>query len=173
GQLSRFLAQIAIGMDYHVTVCDPREEYREGWHVDGVQRVHEMPDDLVGRMRLDSRSAGVARTREPQLDAPALVGALKSDARCGGAIGSRSNNAKRRERLKEFDLTEEQIARLHGPIGIYIGSKTPSEIAISILADLTAVKNGVKVPEVMRVAKAKEVMEIGKSEDVCGLPTAD
>lgn len=143
GQLSRFLAQIALAMDYSVIVCDPREEYRAGWHVDGVQLVHEMPDDVVLAMNLDRRSAVVALTHDPKLDDLALMEALKSDAFYIGAIGSRLNNSKRRERLLEFDLTPEQLARLHGPIGLYIGSKTPSEIAISILAEMTAIKNGV------------------------------
>lgn len=173
GQLSRFLAQIAVGMDYHVTVCDPREEYREGWHVDGVEVVHEMPDDLVVAMRLDTRSAVVALTHDPKLDDLALMEALKSDAFYVGAIGSRSNNAKRRERLLEFDLSAAQIARLHGPIGVYIGSKTPSEIAISILAELTAVKNGVALPDEVRVAHAKATVKIGRSDDVCGVRGGD
>jgi xanthine dehydrogenase accessory factor len=169
GQLSRFLAQIALGMDYHVTVCDPREEYREGWQVEGVEVVHAMPDDLVIEMKLDHRSAVVALTHDPKLDDLALMEALKSDAFYVGAIGSRSNNAKRRERLKEFDLNDAQLARLHGPIGLYIGSKTPSEIAISILAELTAVKNGVVLPDAVRVATAKDAVQVATSADVCGL----
>jgi len=143
GQLSRFLAQIATAMDYHVTVCDPREEYRAGWQLPGVQLVYTMPDDMVIEARLDHRSAVVALTHDPKLDDLALMEALKSDAFYVGAIGSRVNDAKRRDRLKLFDLDEAQIARLHGPIGLYIGSKTPCEIAISILAELTATKNGV------------------------------
>ena len=84
--------------------------------------------------------------------------ALKSPAFYVGALGSRSNNAKRRKRLEEFDVTPQQIARLHGPIGLYIGSRTPPEIAISILAEITAVKNGVALPEIAQVAKAKEAL---------------
>jgi xanthine dehydrogenase accessory factor len=102
-----------------------------------------MPDDLVQEMQLDTRSAVVALTHDPKLDDLALLEALKSDAFYVGAIGSRANNAKRRARLLQFDLSEAQVARLHGPIGLYIGSKTPPEIAISILAEMTAVKNGV------------------------------
>jgi xanthine dehydrogenase accessory factor len=143
GQLSRFLAQVASAMDYRVTVCDPREEYRMGWELPGVELVHAMPDDLVIEARLDARSAVVALTHDPKLDDLALMEALKSDAFYVGAIGSRLNNARRRERLKLFDLNDEQLARLHGPVGIYIGSKTPAEIAISILAEMTAVKNAV------------------------------
>ncbi len=157
GQLSRFLASIAVGMDYHVTVCDPREEYRDGWQVEGVQVVHAMPDDIVLEMCLDSRSAVVALTHDPKLDDLALMEALKSDAFYVGAIGSRANNAKRRERLKEFDLTDMDLAKLHGPIGLYIGSKTPAEIAISILAEMTAVKNKVLLPREVSIEHVKNL----------------
>jgi xanthine dehydrogenase accessory factor len=155
GQLSQFLAQIAIGLEYQVTVCDPREEYRGSWSLPGVDVVHAMPDDVVLEMKLDSRSAVIALTHDPKLDDLALMEALKTDAFYIGAIGSRVNNARRRERLREFDLTEAQIAKLHGPIGIYIGSKTPYEIAVSILAELTAVKNGVALPVQMSVEGGK------------------
>ena len=152
GQLSRFVAQVASAMDYHVTVCDPREEYRGGWNVAGVDLVHVMPDDLVIDARLDARSAVLALTHDPKLDDLALMEALKSEAFYVGAIGSRVNNAKRRERLKLFDLNDADLARLHGPVGLYIGSKTPAEIAISILAEMTAVKNG--VPAALQVNHA-------------------
>jgi len=152
GQLSRMLAQIALAMDYHVTVCDPREEYQAGWALPEVPLLHGMPDDVVLDMRLDCRSAVVALTHDPKLDDMALMEALKSQAFYVGAIGSRANNNKRRERLLQLDLTREQVARLHGPIGLYIGSKTPPEIAISILAEMTAVKNG--VPEVLQINHA-------------------
>jgi xanthine dehydrogenase accessory factor len=156
GQLSKYLAQIAVGLDYQVTVCDPREEYTETWDIPGVTLVRTMPDDTVIEMRLDERCAVVALTHDPKLDDLALMEALKSPAFYVGALGSRANNAKRRKRLEEFDLTLEQIARLHGPIGLYIGSRTPPEIAISILAEITAVKNGVALPDVAQVAVAKE-----------------
>ena len=169
GQLSGFLAQIAIGMEYQVTVCDPREEYRDSWRVPGVEVVHEMPDDQVIAMQLDARSAVVALTHDPKLDDLALMEALKSPAFYVGAIGSRANNAKRRERLKLFDVTDAELARLHGPIGLYIGSKTPSEIAISILAELTAVKNGVDLPAEMRVENAKRAAQIAAGEPSCGI----
>lgn len=167
GQLSRFLAQIAVGMDYHVTVCDPREEYREGWQVAGVEVVHAMPDDLVLEMQLDSRSAVIALTHDPKLDDLALMEALRSDAFYVGAIGSRLNNAKRRERLLQFDVTEEQLAKLHGPIGMYIGSKTPSEIAISILAEMTAVKNGVPLLDAARIENAKRAWQLAPTNSSC------
>jgi xanthine dehydrogenase accessory factor len=156
GQLSKYLAQIAVGLDYQVTVCDPREEYTETWDIPGITLVKTMPDDTVVDMKLDERCAVVALTHDPKLDDLALLEALKSPAFYVGALGSRANNAKRRQRLEEFDLTPEQIARLHGPIGLYIGSRTPPEIAISILAEITAVKNAVELPDLAQVAYAKE-----------------
>jgi len=140
-QLSKYLAQMALGLDYQVTVCDPRVEYEETWDVAGVPLVKTMPDDTVLEMKLDDM---------------ALMEALKSPAFYVGALGSRANNAKRRDRLKDLDVTEAQIDRLHGPIGLYIGSRTPPEIAISILAEVTAVKNGVELPELATIAAAKE-----------------
>ena len=105
GQLSKYLAQIAVGLDYQVTVCDPREEYTETWDVPGVRLVKTMPDDTVVDMKLDERCAVVALTHDPKLDDLALMEALKSRAFYVGALGSRANNVKRRKRLEEFDLT--------------------------------------------------------------------
>src|SRR5205823_10094402 len=155
-QLSKYLAQIAVGLDYQVTVCDPRDEYMDTWDIPGVTLVRTMPDDTVNAMQLDDRCAVVALTHDPKLDDLALMEALKSRAFYVGALGSRANNAKRRERLREFDVTDEEIARLHGPIGLYIGSRTPPEIAVSILAEITAIKNGVGHDEILPVAVAKE-----------------
>jgi len=156
GQLSRYLAQIAVGLDFQVTVCDPREEYTDTWDIPGVTLVKTMPDDTVVAMRPDERCAVVALTHDPKLDDLALMEALKSPAFYVGALGSRANNAQRRKRLEEFDLRPEQIERMHGPIGLYIGSRTPPEIAISILAEIIAAKNGVTLPDSVQVARAKE-----------------
>lgn len=157
GQLSQFLAEVARGLDYHVTVCDPRTEYADVWTVASVAVRRTMPDDFVIDMKLDSRTAIVAVTHDPKLDDLALMEALRTEAFYVGAIGSRLNHEKRRERLREFDVTDEQIARLRGPVGLYIGSQTPSEIGISILAELTAAKNHVVVPALMRVDVAKNL----------------
>ena len=145
GQLSQYLAQMAQGLDYQVTVCDPREEYADTWNVPGVELTREMPDDVVIAMNLDAHSAVVTLTHDPKLDDMALLEALKSPAFYIGAIGSRKNNEARRERLAEFDLARHEIDRLHGPVGLKIGSKTPPEIAIAILAEMTAIKNGVQL----------------------------
>lgn len=144
GQISRYLAPMAQALGYRVFVCDPRDEYADGWEVPGTERVLTMPDDAVIELALDPRSAVVALTHDPKLDDLALLEALKSPAFYVGALGSRANNAKRRERLRQyFDLTQAEIDRLHGPVGLPIGSRTPPEIAVAILAEMTAVKNGV------------------------------
>jgi xanthine dehydrogenase accessory factor len=160
GQLSRYLCNIAVGLDYQVTVCDPREEYTEEWSIPGTKIVRTMPDDTVLDMRLDERCAVIALTHDPKLDDLALMEALKTPAFYVGALGSRRNNQARRERLKEFDLSESELARLHGPVGIYIGSRTPPEIAVSILAEVTAAKNGVSLPTLLQVEGAKAAREI-------------
>ena len=102
-----------------------------------------MPDDLVLELQLDAHSAVVAVTHDPKLDDMVLLEALKSPAFYVGALGSRGNTAKRKERLALFDLSADEIGRLHGPIGLDLGSKTPAEIAVAILAEIIAVRNGV------------------------------
>ena len=159
GQLSRYLCNIAVGLDYQVTVCDPREEYTDEWDVPGTKVVRTMPDDTVVDMKLDERCAVIALTHDPKLDDLALMEALRTKAFYVGALGSRRNNQARRERLKEFDLTDLQLARLHGPVGIYIGSRTPPEIAISILAEVVAAKNHVSLPDILQVEGAKAARE--------------
>ncbi len=172
GQLTEYLATMALFNGFTVMVCDPREEYRASWSVAGVCVVAEMPDDVVREFKADRRSCIIALTHDPKLDDLALLEALETEAFYVGAIGSRSNNALRRERLIEyFDQTEESLARLRGPIGIYIGSKTPSEIAVSIMAEVLAVKNGVTLPRDMDVARAKNNGGIPSSgaDQVCAI----
>src|SRR5687767_7026193 len=146
GQLTRYLAEMARMLDYHVVVVDPREEYAAGWDLAAVPINRGMPDDVVRELELDGHSALVALTHDPKLDDLALMEALKSAAFYVGAIGSKKNNDARRERLEEFDLAKDEIARLRGPVGLYIGSKTPPEIAVAILAEMTAVRHGVSEP---------------------------
>ena len=143
GQLSRAVAQMALALDFEVICCDPRDEYNLTWDVPGTTFSKAMPDDLVLELQLDPHSAVVAVTHDPKLDDLVLLEALKSPAFYIGALGSRGNTAKRRERLALFDLSPAEIDRLHGPIGLDIGSKTPAEIAVSIVAEIVAVKNGV------------------------------
>jgi xanthine dehydrogenase accessory factor len=143
GQLSRYLATMAVMLDYRVTVCDPREEYHEGWAaIEGVTVSRQMPDDLVLAMHLDAMSALVAVTHDPKLDDLALMEALKTPAFYVGALGSRRNNDSRRERLREFDVSAAEVAALRGPVGLNLGGRTPPEIALAIVAEMTAVRRG-------------------------------
>lgn len=146
GQLTRYLAEMARMLDYQVIVIDPREEYAAGWDLAGVPLDRGMPDDVVHSLNLDGHSAVVALTHDPKLDDLALMEALKSAAFYVGAIGSKKNNDARRKRLEEFDLSQDEIARLRGPVGLYLGSKTPPEIAVAIVAEMTAVRHGVPEP---------------------------
>lgn len=143
GQISRYTAQMALALGYRVLVCDPREEFAAGWDVPGTKLASGMPDDVVQAARLDERSAVVALTHDPRLDDLALLGALNSNAFYVGALGSRANNAKRRERLALFDIAPQQLARLHGPVGLPLGGRSAPEIALSILAEMTALRHGV------------------------------
>ena len=150
GQLSRYLAQMAVMLDYRVTVCDPREEYHEPWlkpdgtsALEGVTLSRLMPDDLVVAMNLDAHSALVAVTHDPKLDDLALMEALKSPAFYVGALGSRRNNDTRRDRLRLFEVTTEEVQRLRGPVGLNLGGLTPPEIALAIVAEMTALRRGV------------------------------
>jgi xanthine dehydrogenase accessory factor len=144
GQLSRYLATMAVMLDYRVTVCDPREEYHEGWAaVEGVTLSRLMPDDLVIGMNLDAHSAVVAVTHDPKLDDLALMEALKTPAFYVGALGSRRNNEARRQRLREFDVSQAEVQALRGPVGLNLGGRTPPEIALAIVAEMTAVRRGV------------------------------
>ncbi len=142
GQLSRAVAQMALMLDFEVICCDPREEYHLTWDIPGTVFSKAMPDDLVQDLQLDPHSAVVAVTHDPKLDDLVLLEALKSPAFYVGALGSRGNTANRKERLKLFDLSEAEIDRLHGPIGLDLGGKTPAEIAVSIMAEIIAVRSG-------------------------------
>ena len=145
GQLSRVLAEMAQVVDFQVFVCDPREEYFTTLEIPGVAYLPGMPDDIVVEFKPDAHTAIVALTHDPKLDDLALLEALKSPAFYVGALGSRKNNATRRERLAMFDLSASEVGRLHGPIGLHIGSRTPAEIAVSILAEMVSVRNGVQL----------------------------
>jgi len=166
GQISIYLAQMAQALDYQVLVCDPRIEYSREWQVAGAAWQPGMPDDVVRVIRPDPRTAIVALTHDPRLDDMALLEALKSPAFYVGALGSRANNRTRKERLFEhFDLSREEVECLHGPIGIAIGSKTPPEIAVSILAEMTAVKRLGSTP-----STSADYRDLMVSLAGCGIP---
>lgn len=145
-EIARYLAEVAATLDFQVFVCDPREEYRSAWRVPGSTFVDGMPDDAVLAFKADAHTVIVTVSHDPKLDDMALMEALKTDAFYIGAVGSKKTSDERRKRLREtadFGLDDAQVARLHGPVGLAIGSRTPPEIAIAILAELVAARNGV------------------------------
>jgi xanthine dehydrogenase accessory factor len=140
GTVSRYLAQMALPLDYAVTICDPRAEMLEQFAIPGVRTVCDMPDDAVKAHADDPGSAVVALTHDPRIDDMGLMEALRTQAFYVGAMGSTRTSASRRERLRALDVNDSELERLHAPIGLPIGSKTPPEIAIAILAEITAVR---------------------------------
>jgi xanthine dehydrogenase accessory factor len=140
GQLSRHVAEMAQALDYEVIVCEPRNDFLPAWHTPEAIVTSLSPDDAVDRYARDPQSAVLALTHDPNLDDIAMMQALPSEAFYVGSLGSVRNNENRRKRLLALDLSQSEVDRLHGPIGLPIGSRTPAEIAISILAELTAVR---------------------------------
>ncbi|MFN3630909.1 MAG: XdhC family protein, partial [Casimicrobiaceae bacterium] len=146
GELSRFVAQFALALGDEIIVCDPRDAYDEAWRsLPAVARSRAMPDDYVRALAPDRRTAVIALSHDPKLDDLALIEALSSEAFYVGALGSRKTIAARRERLREFGLTEAQLARLRGPVGLDIGARSTAEIALAIVAELTALRRGVSL----------------------------
>ena len=144
GDVARYVAELALALEYDVMLCDPRPNYLENWHVDGVETISRLPDDVVRESFNNPYSGIIALAHDPRVDDMALMEALKTEAFYIGAMGSERTSAARRERLPELGLSAAEIARLHAPIGLQISSKTPAEIAISVMAEVTAVRHKVK-----------------------------
>ena len=142
GMVSSYVAEMAQALDYQVTVCDPRAHLLDEFSVPGVTKINDMPDDAIEKHAHDPLTAIIALTHDPRIDDMGMMVALKTDAFYIGAMGSTRTSASRRARLKALELTDQEIARLHAPIGLPIGSKTPPEIAVAILAEITAVRYG-------------------------------
>jgi xanthine dehydrogenase accessory factor len=138
--IAQALAPMASLMDFDVTVIDPRRAFASDCRFPGVKIMQDWPDEALEQLGLDPATAVVTLTHDPKLDDPALEYALKSDAFYVGSLGSKRTHAKRKERLFEAGITEEQFARIHGPVGLSIGAKSPSEIAVSILAQIVEVR---------------------------------
>lgn len=142
GEVARSLAAMAQTLDYRVLVCDPRKHMIEQWNLDGVELINRMPDDAVREhCNDDAHSIVITLTHDPRIDDMALMEALQHDLFYIGALGSERTSTARRKRLRQLDLSEEQIAKLHAPVGLKIGSKRPPEIAIAILAELTQLRS--------------------------------
>jgi xanthine dehydrogenase accessory factor len=140
GQLAASVATMALGLDYDVLVCDPREEARRDWRGPDVPLLSGMPDDAVREHADDPASIVITLTHDPRIDDMALMEALECRAWYVGALGSRKTTEARRERLSLLGLSDAALNRLHAPVGLDIGSKTPPEIAVSILAELTRLR---------------------------------
>ena len=143
GDVAKYVAEMALALGYNVTLCDPRPKYLDNWHVDGVKTTSRLPDDVVRECFSNPYSGIIALAHDPRVDDMALMEALKTDAFYIGAMGSERTSAARRKRLPELGLTKGEIGVLRAPIGLQIQSKTPAEIAISVMAQVTMVRNGV------------------------------
>ncbi len=146
GDVAKYVAEMARALEYDVTLCDPRPDYLDNWEVEGVEKTSRLPDDVVRERFSNPYSGIVALAHDPRVDDMALMEALKTEAFYVGAMGSERTSAARRERLPELGLSQEEIERLHAPIGFQIESKTPAEIAISIMAEVTAEKYRARRP---------------------------
>jgi len=147
GMVSKYLAEMAKYLDYAITVCDPRQQMLDDFDVSGVRLVRDMPDDAIRALANDAGSAIVALTHDPRIDDMGLMEALKTSAFYVGAMGSSRTSENRRRRLTELGMSAAELDRLHAPIGLPIGSKTPPEIAISILAEITVERSKLRQSE--------------------------
>ncbi len=143
-QVAWYLADMAQALDYQVEICDPRAELVANSPPLKATIVAAMPDDWLRSKTLDQNTAVIALCHDPRIDDMALMEAMPSDAFYIGAMGSERTSSKRRERLLDLDITEAQMHKLHAPVGMAIGSKTPPEIAIAILAELTRLRSAVR-----------------------------
>jgi xanthine dehydrogenase accessory factor len=141
GELTRRVAQLVLTLDFAVTICDSRPEYASGWEVNGTEFSTTQPATLINDYAPDQHSVILALAHAPALEDEALALALKSNAFYIGALGSHKNQISRNGRLQRMGLTVAELARLHGPVGLDIGSHTPAEIAIAITADLIRARN--------------------------------
>ena len=136
--IAQRLTRLALDLGYAVTIIDPRRGFLTEARFPGVTRVHDWPDDALRNFELDARSAVVTLSHDAKIDEPALDVALRSPCFYVGALGSRRTQQKRRDRLAEAGMTDEELARIHGPVGLDLGARSPAEIALSIAAELTA-----------------------------------
>ena len=148
--VTQYVAELALTLEYQVTVCDPRQSMLDELTVDGVEKICDFPDDVIRDRANDAQTAIIALTHDPRIDDMGLLEAFETEAYYIGAMGSSRTSASRRERLLALDVSEKSLARLHAPIGVPIGSKTPPEIAVSILAEVIAERSA--------LAKAKSLV---------------
>ena len=140
--IAQYLAPMAQMAGYIVTIIDPRDSFASPARFDGYEVIVDWPEEALTRVSLDRRSALVTLTHDPKMDTPALQYAVASDAFYIGALGSTRTHAKRRQSMLDQGVSAAQFARIQGPVGLDIGSRSPAEIALSILAAITAKLRG-------------------------------
>jgi xanthine dehydrogenase accessory factor len=137
--IAQALVQMLALVDYAVTVIDPRGSFATEARFPNTELTQEWPDEALERLRPDRASAVVTLTHDPKLDDPALAVALRSDCFYIGALGSRRTHGARCSRLKEQGFTEDDLVRIHAPVGLAIGGVSPAEVAVSIVAQMTQI----------------------------------
>ena len=147
GMVSQYVADMAQALDYRVVICDPRADVLDGFPVEGVEKICDMPDDVIRESAHDGHTAIVALTHDPRIDDMGLMEALKTEAFYVGAMGSSKTSDSRRDRLRALDINADELDRLRAPVGLPIGSKTPPEIALSILAEITVIRKRLEAEE--------------------------
>ena len=140
GQLAQVLAQLALAMDYEVIVTDTREDVIAQWQGPDVELLHGLPDDIIASRSSDPKNVIITLTHDPRIDDMALLEALETPAWYVGALGSIRTTRARLKRLATLGVSETQLQRLHAPVGLDIGSKTPWEIAVAIMAEITQLR---------------------------------
>ena len=140
--IAQALVPMATIAGFQVTVLDPREGFATAERFPGAKLVKEWPDEVMGALAPDRRTGIVALTHDPKIDDPALIAGLASEAFYIGALGSRKTQWARRERLGALGFSEESLQRIHGPVGLHIGARTPEEIAVAVLAQVIGTLRG-------------------------------
>ena len=142
--IAQTLCGLAAGVGYRPVICDPRPVFASPERFPGVEIVNEWPAEGFRRIGLDASTAVATLTHDPKLDDPALALALESPAFYVGALGSRKTHARRVDRLRERGVSEDALARIAAPIGLPIGARTPDQIALAVMAQVVAARNGVR-----------------------------
>ncbi|MGE8178021.1 XdhC family protein [Pseudomonas fluorescens] len=142
--VSQACAEFAVGLGFEVILCDPRDEVLEGVVLENVEIRRELPSMFIANGGCHSDTAVVALTHDPRIDDLAMMEAVRTEAFYIGVMGSMQTSQKRFERLRRIGgLGEAELARIHAPIGLNLGSKTPAEIALAVLADILRIRSGI------------------------------